>query len=343
MANYNLYGLIGLEIDSGGRRGYARYFDNEYRRIATQANDKTPDQTISLKIVSRLPDTKAGDISRQASFKKLFSYSYLVRGLDTPKSEIFFQAHPIGKLYMNAIGVFIQAQVLEPVMYLKLAEAGVLFMHASGVARNGKGYLLPAQGGTGKTTFSIALLENGFKLLGDDLLLVDTNSGIVYPYPRPLHLFTYNVNSLRGAKVPLKYKLAICAKDVLRFGLERIMRTDFLISTRVHADEIFDGDIFAEPAKYAGICFLLKSGEPLTMKKLTVANRPAIANQIIDSADLNQSLYTMLGACQTKTVRALEEKLVMKLLGQFDHITYIIPRRLQLADLKPLIHEVFDD
>src|SRR5690606_8570114 len=183
-------------------------------------------------IVRRLPLARESDLVRSVNVKKLFTYHYLVRDLDSTTVEIFFRTHPIDKVYMNAIGVFLQAQVLEPVLYLKLLEENVLLMHAAGICDDQQGYLFPAHGGTGKTTFSLSLLKHGYRLLGDDLLFVDVGKGRVYPYPRPLHLFSYNANRLEG-KLPPRIKAIIYSKNIVRFFLESLLRTEFLISTRV--------------------------------------------------------------------------------------------------------------
>ncbi len=340
MSTYNFYNLLTLRCDFGGHRGYIRYFNNEYRRIAKGDSDSTA-QTITLRTVQTLPVQESGDVIKTIKYKKLFSYHFLVRGLDTPQVEIFFKRHWIDRLYMNAIGVFVQAQVLEPIMYLKLLEQNVLFMHAGGVCKDGKGYLLPAYGGTGKTTFSIALTNHGFKLLGDDLLLVDINKKLVHPYPRPLHLFTYNIRNLNGAHVPFRYSVFIYSKNVLRWLLEKILHTEFLISTRVHIDEIFPGDMIGETVPYAGVFFLRKTGEAAEAVAITTKNAAQLAEGIMESEDLNDSLYTMLDG-QPKliaNIKNLEQTIIAGLLQQLPQLVYVNTRKLDLANLDDFITE----
>lgn len=333
MQKYNFYGFIEVQFNDNGHKGYKHYFDNEYLRITAKNSRPAKNvPVIAVSVVSVLPISRDSDIVRSTHYKNLFNYSYLVRNLHTNRVEIYFQTHFVDKLYMNAIGVFLQAQVLEPIMYLKLLEEKVLFMHAGGVAKNGQGYLLPAYGGTGKTTFSIALMNQGFDLLGDDLLIVDITRQTVYPYLRPLHLFTYNINNLNGTHVPLKYKVAIYTKNAMRMILERALRTEFLISTRVHLDEIFKGNLSASPVSYEGIYFLRKTGAASTTKAITKQNAAEVAREIMQSEDLNDSLYAIL-ADKTEIERAklLETKVISDLLRQFSKITYVNTRRLDLG------------
>jgi hypothetical protein len=323
-------------------RGYKKYFDNEYARIAKSdvAGDSAP--LITVAIVKDLPTPQGGDISHSVRFKKLFTFNYLVRGVDTKNVTIFFKRHWVDKVYMNAIGVYLQAQVLEPIMYLKLLEEGILFMHAGGVTKDGKGILLPAYGGTGKTTLSMALLNQGHKLLGDDLLVVDIAAGIVHPYARPLHIFTYNVQNLRGATIPFKYKFAVYFKNVLRWPLERILRNEFLISTRIHADELFTGDIFGESSPYGAIAFLRKTGPAIELVDVTDENVDSIAKGIAESADLNDSLEELLRGQGSKWDDAvtLEHSTIVKLLKSRGMLAYVNTRQLDLDNISDFAERI---
>jgi uncharacterized membrane protein YbhN (UPF0104 family) len=342
MKQFNFYNLIELKFDYGEYKAYEKYFDNEYARIAapTKAN-KNIEPAIVIKIVKRLPDAQRYDILRTEKFKKLFNYSFVIRGLDKSKTEIYFKHHWADRIYINAVAVFLQTNILEPVTYYKLLKKNVVLLHAAGVAKNGAGVLMPAYGGTGKTTFSMALLNEGFKLLGDDLLLVDTRQKIVYPYPRPLHLFTYNVNSLRGGKLPVKYKFIIYSKNILRFFLEKLLHTDFMIATRVHTDEIYSGKLFANVVPYKKLVFLRKTGPLEEIIKVNQKSSKIIAEEINNSADLNKSLYAILDdKKRISAVKRIELKSTQRLVLQFDSIFYLNTRKLNLTDLESNIGRV---
>lgn len=342
MMIFNFFGYLELSIKAGNHLGYERYFNNEYLRIATQQALREDGAKITIEIVNALPDAQKGDIRREVKVKKLFTFHYLVRDIKTKSVTIYFQSHYLDKCYMNAIAVFLQAQILEPIMYWKLLEMNVLFMHAGGVERDNQGYLLPAYGGTGKTTFSMALLNNGFRLLGDDLLFVVLDEAKVYPYARPMHIFTYNVNNLVGATVPFKYRTKIYLKNMLRFVLEKVLNTEFLISTRIHADEVFPESPFGIDVPYKRIFFLKKEGPGIKKQPITDENRASIAVEIMESADLNDSLYQILdNDTEIADVKQLEQKVVEKLLSQFDSLSYLNTRQLDLNNLQSVIKENF--
>lgn len=339
MMEFNFFGYLTLRLYSGHHAGYEKYFSNEYARISSQESINPDAVSINIHIVKELPEPSSNDLHRTVNVKKLFTFHYLIRGINSEEVDIYFKRHWLDSLYMNAIAVFLQAQVLEPVMYLKLLNNNVFFMHAAGVSRNSEGFLFPAHGGTGKTTFSIVLLNNGFKLLGDDLLFVALNEGIVYPYPRPMHIFTYNVNNLAGAKFSLPYRARIYLKNVIRFILERVLKTEFLISTRIHADEVFSTPPFGTPVPYKKIFFLRKTGDAVEPQPITNENRASLAEEIIQSADLNDSLYKIINdPNEIDSIREQERAVVGQLLSQVGVLTYVNPRKLDLNNLGSFIH-----
>ncbi|CAN5577205.1 hypothetical protein BH09ACT4_BH09ACT4_01570 [soil metagenome] len=342
MTSYNFYDYLVVDLQST-HRGYRKYFDNEYARISRgEAPPSAP--RIAVQIVDRQPEPEPGDIRHRLRFKNLFTFHFVVRGLETRTPTIFFKQHWVDRVYMNAIGVYLQAQVLEPIMYLKLLEEGILFMHAGGVTKDGKAILLPAYGGTGKTTLSVALLNQGHKLLGDDLLLVDIAAGVVHPYPRPLHIFTYNVRHLRGATIPFKYRFAVYAKQVLRFPLQKILRTELLISTRVHADELFAGDVFGASSPFGAIAFLRKTGPAIETVKIAKTNVDEVADAIGESADLNDSLETLVGprSDRWKRIVKLEHDVIVSLLIKRGLIAYVNTRVLDLDNLDDFSNRILD-
>jgi hypothetical protein len=338
---FNFFGRLTLSIHTQGHAGYERYFSNEYRRI-TRAVPAECDDEVSVFIVSAFPPGEPGDIRRAVNCKGLFTFEYLIRDVPSKNVRIYFKRHFMDRIYMNAVAVFLQAQVLEPIMYLKFLQQNMLFMHAGGVCDNQYGYVFPAHGGTGKTTFSIALLNHGYRLLGDDLLIIDVSEGVVYPYPRPLHLFTYNINHLYGASVPLKYRVTIYIKNLLRFVLERTLRTEFLISTRVHADELFSTDPFGAAVPLGRMFFLVKEGEAATTETIDSLSIGRLAQEIMESADLNASLYELLqDANAIEAVKRSELAVIHRLLSRFDVLTKINTRNVDLSDMEQFVRTNF--
>jgi len=63
-----------------------------------------------------------------------------------------------------------------------------LIVHAACVERSGLALLLPGSPGSGKSTLCAALASRGWRLLSDELALLDLVSANVIPLPRPISL-----------------------------------------------------------------------------------------------------------------------------------------------------------
>ena len=63
-----------------------------------------------------------------------------------------------------------------------------LMIHAAVVAKDGRAAILPGPPGSGKSTLSAALVHRGWRLLSDELALVDPTSGALVALARPINL-----------------------------------------------------------------------------------------------------------------------------------------------------------
>jgi hypothetical protein len=61
-----------------------------------------------------------------------------------------------------------------------------LLFHAAALSRSGKGIILAADSGCGKTTLTLALVRQGFKMLSDETAALSLSNGELAPYPRCL-------------------------------------------------------------------------------------------------------------------------------------------------------------
>lgn len=74
-----------------------------------------------------------------------------------------------------------------------------LVIHAAVVEKYGRALILPGQPGAGKSTLCAALVSiGGFRLLSDELTIIDCASGHVLPNPRPISLKNKAINIIAG-------------------------------------------------------------------------------------------------------------------------------------------------
>jgi len=72
-----------------------------------------------------------------------------------------------------------------------------LIIHAAVVEKNGLAAILPGPPGSGKSTLTAGLVLSGWRLLSDELTLIDRKTGMIQPLPRPVSLKNQSINVIR--------------------------------------------------------------------------------------------------------------------------------------------------
>ena len=74
-----------------------------------------------------------------------------------------------------------------------------LILHAAVVEKNGRALILPAPSGSGKSTLCAGLVFlGGWRLLSDELTLIEPGTGAVVPLPRPVSLKNDSIAVMRS-------------------------------------------------------------------------------------------------------------------------------------------------
>lgn len=73
-----------------------------------------------------------------------------------------------------------------------------LIIHGAVLERNGYALLMPAPSGSGKSTLCAALMCSGWRLLSDELILVNPKTGTIHPLCRPVSLKNQSIEILRN-------------------------------------------------------------------------------------------------------------------------------------------------
>ncbi|WP_114327590.1 HprK-related kinase A [Candidatus Colwellia aromaticivorans] len=69
-----------------------------------------------------------------------------------------------------------------------------LLLHSAVLEKNGKSVILPAQSGSGKSTLCALLALNGWRLLSDEMALIDLKSNQLHALARPISLKNESIN-----------------------------------------------------------------------------------------------------------------------------------------------------
>lgn len=72
-----------------------------------------------------------------------------------------------------------------------------LIIHAAVVEKNGLAAILPAPPGSGKSTLCAGLVLSGWRLLSDELTLIDPATGLIHPLARPISLKNQSIKIIQ--------------------------------------------------------------------------------------------------------------------------------------------------
>lgn len=72
-----------------------------------------------------------------------------------------------------------------------------LLLHAGVLERNGRCVILPGEPGAGKSTLTAALMLSGWRLLSDELTVIDRRTRRIWPLARPVNLKNQSIKIIR--------------------------------------------------------------------------------------------------------------------------------------------------
>jgi HprK-related kinase A len=73
-------------------------------------------------------------------------------------------------------------------LQMALGHRRHLLLHAAVVAKDDRAILLSGVSGAGKSTMSLMLAQQGWRFMGDEFALIDPDTGLAWPFPRPISL-----------------------------------------------------------------------------------------------------------------------------------------------------------
>jgi hypothetical protein len=73
-----------------------------------------------------------------------------------------------------------------------------LLLHAAVLERKGQAVILPGEPGAGKSTLTAALMLSGWRLLSDEMTMIDRDDGLIVPLARPVSLKNRSIDIIRA-------------------------------------------------------------------------------------------------------------------------------------------------
>jgi hypothetical protein len=253
------------------------------------------------------------------SFAKLFSYFRRLRDWN--------YLFPIDRVAKNLI-----YNLIEPFLNIYMLKYGQSFFHGAGVYDNDGGIIFTGWGGAGKTATSLRLaLEHDFKLLSDDLIIIDKNKD-TYMYPKRMQVYAYNVEGFEKLYKILMRKRGII--DKTHWQLFKLLHGRKGVRRRVHLHEIVSTDkIGPQKTKIKKIYYLLsKNGGEIEITEAT-AKTIAKSSRAVIKKEL-WSVFKFFNALEAITEPKISlaeilnknEELYTKILSDIDCSMVYVPK-----------------
>jgi len=122
-----------------------------------------------------------------------------------------------------------------------------LIIHSAAIAKDGRAVLLPAPPGSGKSTLCAALVHRGWRLLSDELALIDLETLQVIPLARPVNLKNQSIDII--GKFAKDSVFAPLARDTLKGTIGLMKAPAYSVA---HMDEPAQVDWIIFPKYKAG-------------------------------------------------------------------------------------------
>lgn len=163
----NRYFIYGMVVES----------DLEFRQLLPYEGEKEAE----LYIVGDQIETKVKELLQDENWKITMTEGYLNNHtccLKVKEHKIFYQLKEGG----NA--EYLRTYILGFGMAMVALQKGMIAMHCSALADEKGAVLIAGESGSGKSTSSAYLLENGYRLMADDMAFVEvTEDKQVLAYP----------------------------------------------------------------------------------------------------------------------------------------------------------------
>ena len=215
--NYSIHDILKLKIRTSNRSllkglnfplSYFEFFD------------EVDDSDIFLNVGKLTPSNKGCYlIDHKYYVKKNYFYCQDVSGSAKWKVEIFgFEKLPStinfdGKIATSyhylAYALLPQEIILLPLLELFLGQKGYLLAHGGGITKDDEAVILLGRGGSLKTTIMLNAARYGYKILGDDRIIIDLENELVYCFPIYHQTFEYMVKNMKHEDLNIFQKILL--------------------------------------------------------------------------------------------------------------------------------------
>ena len=347
---YSIGKKVGVFIDSQYEDKWGNFKLNDVAEIIT--NECYEQTNVKLSIYyEKNPMTKNTDEAAMKFYDANLSVA-IIKNSDTDFS--IFASYECPEWF----------NVMLEVMMLK---AGLTFVHAAALEKNGSSVLLPARGGVGKTATAMKLIkQHGWRLLGDDLVILNEAPNLIIGYHRPFVIYGYHknifpeffsegkgpvknsfVSDIMTTTIPMMKKILRTVPAVLSFA-----RTHNPHSKRVRPADLFSENQLANCAEHINktiwidrtstdsVSFSACSFEEISARCAAVTLTELTAG----GTNLNNSLIEMCnsGMLNYKEIYNRIFDIIASVISNADTYVLSIPKHIPIEDVADIVYEYIE-
>jgi hypothetical protein len=199
MIQFSIANKVNISIDTSSISENEKKFVNRiYENFSPAVSDPLLNLYVNItdQVPEHEPTLKLGkDAEYLEGFVKLSSgHTYRREGRDLFVTIPLLVKRGRIPFKRKTPGRHITDEVIEPLIVALSPELGLRFYHASSYAVGGKAKVLLAWRSTGKTQSILPKILDQ-DVISDDLTVLDEN-GTVHKYPRPIRVYSYNIEDL---------------------------------------------------------------------------------------------------------------------------------------------------
>ncbi|UUM32241.1 HprK-related kinase A [Vibrio japonicus] len=237
-------------------------------------------------------------------------HGHWLRRLFKPQVEFFFNhLKPFKPLPLSQAHAFLEWGMN---WILSTQAHQYLIIHAASLEKNGKGVIISAPSGSGKSTLCAYLVSQGWRLMSDELALIDTETLSMHGLARPINLKNQSIDVIKPhynndsfSKVAIDtHKGTVCLLKPPRSSIEQAqqpVKPSLLVFVNYNEDET----IFMEHVdKPIALTEIIKNSFNFGMLNLKGFQ---CAKKLVQSCDAIYVEYSDLKACNLALTNYLEE------------------------------------
>jgi hypothetical protein len=185
----------------------------------------------------------------------------------------------------------VQGYLIEPVLSMLAATAGMVLVPAAGIVQEGRATLLIGRSGSGKSSISVRALATGMTVLGDDQVCVDA-TGTCTRFPRRIRVYDDLARTAPTAvaRLPAGYRAQLQLRHLVRLTTRGYVAPSMAVPAAV-----FGGRRPDAPVPLGRVVLLLRSSGVTDLTVEEAGPETAVSWSLEALSDQRKRLAATLG------------------------------------------------